>query len=349
LAMTPASDESPLHRVVAWAIIGIFVLLFGATLYLTREVLVPLVAAAIIGTTLGPLNRRAGRHHVPPWLFALLIVGVLIAVLHISTLLFFAPISKWIERAPEFGAIIKDKLHAMDSALATFRGLTNTISQNANPADGGSGFKIDFSAFIEPVLGFLTPAVSQLIIFLAALFFVLVSQADLRRSLILLFSGQDARLRAIRIMNDVEEDLARYAATVTVINFGLGCLTALGTAIIGLPSPVLWGILAFLCYVGPALVLCILFGVGLINFSSFGYALVAPALYVALTTAEGHFITPNIVGQRFTLSPLAVFLALVFWTWLWGPVGGFLAVPILIVGIVTFNHLFSEEEVPLPG
>jgi predicted PurR-regulated permease PerM len=341
-------DEGPLHLAVSWATIGIFLILFGAVLYLTRAVLVPVVAAAIVSTTLGPLSRRAGQHRIPPWLFAFLVVVALVAILHISTLIFFVPISKWIDRAPELGAIIKDKLHAMDSALATIRGLQSAVS-----TDGSSGFKIDFSTFIEPVLGFLTPAVSQLIIFLATLLFFLVGHAALRRSLILVFSSQDARLSAIRVLNEIEEDLARYAATVTVINFALGCLTAMGAYVIGLPNPVLWGFLAFLCnfvpYIGPAFVLCVLFGIGLINFPSVGYALIAPAFYVTLTTLEGHFITPNIVGQRFTLSPLAVFLALVFWTWLWGPVGGFLAVPILIVGLTVFNHMFVEDETALPG
>jgi len=344
----PSSYEGHLQSVVSWALIGIFLMLFVAALYLTRAVLVPVVAAAIVGTTLAPLGRRASQHRIPHWLYALLVVVALIALFQLSMLVFFGPISKWIERAPELGGIIKDKLHALEGTLATIRGL-----QSAMSSDGGSGFKVDFSAFIEPILGFLTPAVSQLIIFLAMLFFVLVSQADLRRSLILVFVGQDARLRAIRTLNDVEEDLARYAATVTVINFAWGCLTTIGAYILELPNPLLWGFLAFLCnfvpYIGPAFVVCVLFGVGLINFPSVGYALIAPAMYVGLTTIEGHFVTPNIVGKRFTLSPLAVFLALVFWTWLWGPVGGFLAVPILIVGIVVFNHMFTEEEATLPG
>ncbi|MBO0756517.1 MAG: AI-2E family transporter, partial [Bradyrhizobiaceae bacterium] len=122
---------------------------------------------------------------------------------------------------------------------------------------------------------------------------------------------------------------------------------SVGASIIGLPNPVVWGVLAFLSnfvpYIGPAFVLCVLFGVSLINFSSLGYALIMPAYYLALTTLEGHFITPNIVGKRFTLSPLVVFLALVFWTWIWGPIGGFVAIPILIASLIIFNEFFSAD------
>jgi predicted PurR-regulated permease PerM len=147
--------------------------------------------------------RRAESRHVPPWLFAILVISILVAVLHASMFLFLAPFSKWIERLPELGDIIKSKLHAMDSALAALRGL-----QATSPIDDG-GFKIDLSAFVEPVLGFLTPAISQLVIFLAMLFFLLIGQVALRRNLILVFSGQEQRLRAIRILNNIEEDLAR--------------------------------------------------------------------------------------------------------------------------------------------
>jgi predicted PurR-regulated permease PerM len=342
---TAADQKTYLPLIVACATIGIFLIMFGAMLYLTRAVLIPLAAAVIVGLTLAPLGRRVTRHRVPPWLFALLVVAALIATLHISTLLFSGPVSGWIERAPDLGRAVEEKLRSFDNALGSLRWLKDN--------SGGSGLKIDFASLIGPVLGVLTPAVSQLVIFLAMLFFVLISQDDLRRHFILIFPGQELRLRAIRILNDIEDDLARYVATVAVINAVLGCLTAIGAYVIGLPNPELWGVLAFLCnfvpYIGPALVLCILFAVGLINFPSLGHALIAPAFYLALTTLEGHFITPNIVGKRFTLSPLAVFLALVFWTWLWGPIGGFLAVPILIVGLVIFNHLLFDDDAALPG
>jgi hypothetical protein len=90
----------------------------------------------------------------------------------------------------------------------------------------------------------------------------------------------------------------------------------------------------------------VLFGVGLVTFPSLGHAFVAPAALLGLTTLEGHFITPTIVGRRITLNPLVVVLALAFWTWMWGPIGAFLAMPLSIVGLVVVGHLFPTDEVP---
>src|SRR5262249_8041212 len=154
---------------------------------------------------------------------------------------------------------------------------------------------------------------------------VLLDRDDMRKYVILLFGDQEDRLRVIRILNDVERNLARYIGTVTLINLAVGALTALGTWLLGFPSPALFGALAFVCnyipYLGPAVVVVVLFLAGIVSFPSLAYAAVAPCLFVALATLEGHVITPSVVGRRLTLNPLGVFLNLAFWTWLWGPVG----------------------------
>jgi predicted PurR-regulated permease PerM len=107
-------------------------------------------------------------------------------------------------------------------------------------------------------------------------------------------------------------------------------------------------LLNYVPYVGPGVMVIVLFGVGLVSFPSIAHAAIAPLGFIVLTTTEGHLVTPTIVGRRLTLNPLLVLLALAFWTWMWGPFGAFLAVPLSIVGLVVFNHLFPTEEVNLP-
>ena len=82
-------------------------------------------------------------------------------------------------------------------------------------------------------------------------------------------------------------------------------------------------VLNFIPYIGAAIIEIGMFLVGLITFPTVSYALLAPLLYIAMGLVEGQFITPSVLGRRFTLNPLTVFLALVFWAWLWGPVGAF--------------------------
>jgi predicted PurR-regulated permease PerM len=192
----------------------------------------------------------------------------------------------------------------------------------------------------------------QITLFFVTLIFFLATQIDFRRYMASFFTTREGKLRFIRIANDIEEHLATYVATVTIINFCLGVVVALGAWLFGLPNPIILGLVAmtlnYIPYIGAACTTLILLGVGLVSFASLGYALVPPAAFVGAATIEGQFITPTVLGHRLTLNPLAVLLALAFWAWLWGPMGAFLAVPLTIVILVTMTHLFPPDESKLP-
>jgi len=138
-----------------------------------------------------------------------------------------------------------------------------------------------------------------------------------------------------------------------LINLGVGVLTGLICAMAGMPNPAGLGALAatlnFFPIIGPVAMFVILTAVGIISFPTLTAGLVAPLAFVGLTFLEGHFVTPTIIGRRLSLNALAVFIALAFWTWLWGPMGGFLSSPLLIVGLVLKEHLMPSETPQLPG
>jgi predicted PurR-regulated permease PerM len=347
------SDPLPVDDVkTVWAsagqaaTIGIFLLLFGGFLYIGRAILLPTLAAAVVALTLAPLVKAAKRHGISPWITAILIVSLSVGALALAATALAAPLSEWIGRAPEIGATIKDKLAVLDQPLAALHELETTLF-GADSAEVSAGPNV-----VLPVVAFLTPAAGELLLFFGTLMFFLVGQIELRANLVSLFGSHDAKLRFLKIMRDIERNLAGYLTVVTLINAAVGTIVAVGAGLVGLPHPAIFGFLAavlnYVPYVGPAVMVVVLFAVGLVTFSSLGHAFIAPLGFIALTTAEGHFVTPTIVGRRLTLNPLLVFLALAFWTWMWGPIGAFLAAPLSIIGLVIFNHLFPHEEVKLP-
>jgi predicted PurR-regulated permease PerM len=103
--------------------------------------------------------------------------------------------------------------------------------------------------------------------------------------------------------------------------------------LLGVPNPILWGamvaILNYAPYIGPAASTIALTIVGLLSFDSVLEALMVPGSFLLITTVEGQFITPMILGQRLLLSPVAIFLSMILWGWLWGVAGALLAVPLL--------------------
>jgi predicted PurR-regulated permease PerM len=348
------SDPLPVNNVhTVWAsagqaaTIGIFLLLFVAFLYVGHAILLPILAAAVIALTLAPLIKAANRSGISPWLTGIAILAIVLGALSLIVTALAGPVSEWIGRAPEIGATLKEKLSVLDQPLASLRELESSLFGNS---------QIDVKDFapnvVLPVVAFLTPAAGELLLFFATLYFFLVGQIELRNHAVAMFAQRDAKLRFLKIMRDIERNLAGYLTVVTVVNIAVGMIVAVGAWLLGFPNPAIFGLLAgllnYVPYVGPAVMVIALFGVGLVTFSSLGQALIAPIGLIALTAIEGHFVTPTIVGRRLTLNPLVVFLTLAFWTWMWGPFGAFLAVPLSIVGLVVVNHLFPADDVNLP-
>jgi predicted PurR-regulated permease PerM len=184
------------------------------------------------------------------------------------------------------------------------------------------------------------------------LFFMLLGRAEIRRMMVALARTREAKLNVLKMLNEAEHDLTSYLSTIATINVCVGIGAGLIAWVTGMPSPIAWAVLGFILnfipYIGALMMELAMFLVGLVVFPTLTQALIPPLLYLAMGILEGHFITPSIMGHRFTLHPLTVFLSLIFWTWLWGPIGAFLAVPLLIIGVVAAGHLFPKEEPALP-
>jgi len=336
------------HTAAQSAIIGIFIILFIAALELARPVLLPAASAFVVTMMFGPLSARADRYGVPSIVSAIVLWLLVVVVFYGVIVLLSAPVVDWIGKAPDIGRNIQEKLRVLDRPMAAMQEMRNALL----PSDTKGGLGFDIVSIVQPAVTIVTPAIGQTFIFFGTLFFMLLGRTRLRRVLVAFFDDRDARLRTLKIMNDIEHNLTGYLSMVAIINFVVGLAAGAIAWLVGLPDPLAWAVLGFILnfipYIGALIMEAALFFVGLVTFPTLTYALVAPLLYVVFATLEGHFITPSIVGRRLTLNPLTVFLSLVFWTWLWGPVGAFLAVPLLIVGLVAVGHLFPSDDPALP-
>lgn len=349
----PLSGIPALWRLAALlATLGMGVLALVAALYLGRSILLPVVAALVVGITLSPVVKLGTRAGIPPAVSAIVLVLLLTAAIGAGLIFFAAPLTEWIARAPEIGAVVQEKLRVFDYPLSVLRELRSAIMPSG-PSKPTVALESNPAEMVSAVLIAITPAVSQFIVFFGTLIFFLATNASLRQKLVVSFVTREGRLRMLRIWNDIEQNLVGYVGVVTVINLALGAVTTVMLYLVGFPNPVTFGlitvVLNYIPYIGPAIVALVLFAVGLVAMPTLFQAALAPALFVAIATVEGHFITPSVVGRRLTLSPFIVFLALAFWTWLWGPIGAFLAVPLVIVSFVILGHLLPRDEASLPG
>jgi len=354
----PASQAMPAKAPVRYiwdgmargAVVGMFVLMLFAALYWAQPVVMPVMLALVAGMVLTPVLMQAAKFGIPHWITALALVLSIFAGLSYALVLLAEPIGDWIEKAPELGTVLREKLRFLDTPIAAFNSLRESLTGKV--ADGqGPNFDL-FPMLVQPVLSVLTPALGQLVVFFATLLFFLSGREALRIRFLTFWGERKARLGALQLLRDIESSLAGYFAVITAINLVLGILLSVVAWLVGLPSPLVWGILGFLLnflpYIGPAVTIVMLLAVGLMAFDSLLHALIAPAFYFIVGTIEGQFVTPGIVGLRLALSPLLVFLAVAFWTWFWGPFGALLAVPLLIIGTIALSYAYPKDEMKLP-
>ncbi len=329
------------------AVIGIFVLMLIAAFSLARPILIPAVLAFVLTLTLGPLSVRAERMGLPNVATAVLLWLLVIVVVYGSLALLTAPLLEWVGRASEIGASIQQKLHVLDGPLSRLQELRDALLPK-----GGGDVGVDIASFVRPVFEIVAPGVGQMLIFFGTLFFMLLGRAQIRRMMVALARTREAKLNVLKMLNEAEHDLTSYLSTIATINLCVGIGAGLIAWVTGMPSPIAWAVLGFILnfipYIGALMMELAMFLVGLVVFPTLTQALIPPVLYLVMGILEGHFITPSIMGHRLTLHPLTVFLSLIFWTWLWGPVGAFLAVPLLIIGVVAASHTFPKEEPALP-
>ncbi len=330
------------------SVTGLFAFAVLGALYLMRDVAVPVILAWVVANILLPVVKVMERNNVPRVLSVILVTLAFLAVLMTIIGLLSLPMTYWLGRANELGVLLKQKMETLSQPLSFFNEMMSSI--NSITGDKPT-FKVESdSNIVTSIYSVVTPAVSQAILFLGAMVFYLIYQKNIKTRSVLILPGRKARLTALRILSEIESNTTVYFGTFTIVNVCLGIVTTLMGWMLGLPNPLLWGVLAavvnYVPYVGAAVMTIVLFVVGLFSFPSVPEALPAPLIYMGLTTLEGQFITPTLMGRKMTLNPFAVFLAIGFWTWMWGPIGAFVAVPILMTTTVTFRHLFPKDDGP---
>jgi len=275
------------------ATIGIFVILFFVALSLARPIVLPTTAAFVVAMLLAPLSQRADAMKIPPLANAFALWFLVVAAFYLITALVSAPAIDWINKAPDISRDIQQKLQLLQEPLSFLRDLRNRLL----PSDTGQGFNVDLVAIAQQAVSVVTPALGQILIFFVALFFMLLGRKRLRSAFTGAFHEREARLRVLRIVGDIERNLAGYFGVVALINLGVGVGAGAIAAAVGLPDPVAWGVLGFVLnfipYIGAATMEIGMFLVGLVTFASFGHTIIAPLLYVVMALLEGQFITPS--------------------------------------------------------
>jgi predicted PurR-regulated permease PerM len=340
--LPPKSNfELLLSRGSQTAMIGLGVLGLIFALEAGQFLLAPVALAIIIGLMLGPVASRLERRGLVPVLSALVVVILFVLLVGALALALVTPLGYWAERLPQIWAQLQEQLVRLQQPLELLKNVRDEIrkvtGEGTMTVSVEDGSPVVSAATMAPAIG------AQVLIFLASLYFFVATREQTRIAVLRLCTSRKLRWRVAHIFRDVEALVSRYLLSISAINLGLGVAVTIALWLIGVPQPALWGALAgllnFVIYIGPAVMAALLFGVGLASFDSLAGSLMPPLVYLALNLIEGQFVTPTVIGRAMTLNPFVVFLALAFWLWIWGPVGGFIAIPALLIAFAVARNI----------
>jgi predicted PurR-regulated permease PerM len=344
-----------MERLSQLAVIVLAVIVSIAALDIVSDLAAPIALALVVGVVLSPVSDGWERLGLSPVFGALSSLVLTLAALGLLALLLQPMAAQLLDQAPKVWADMQDVIRALRGVVQGLEEASRDVSQAMEPAGDGTPAAARGSSMAVPSMAdamLIAPALAaQMLTFVGTLFFFLLSRADIYQSISRHLASPSNRAIVASRLRDAERIVARYFLTITLVNAALGLVTAGFLQALGMPGAFLWGVLAFLLnyvvYLGPALlVLALLFaGVGAFD----GAEALFPMLgFAALNFAEGQFITPALVGKRMEMNPLLVFVALLFGIWLWGPIGGIVAIPLMLWGIVLRNGLRAPQSAPAP-
>jgi predicted PurR-regulated permease PerM len=347
-APEPRQDESkadlqdllPTQRALdirSVSLTGLFVLATFYTLYFARDFILPILVAWILSSLLAPIVRLFKRVHIPEPLSALFIILALLGTLSLGAYRLSDPAAEWIQRAPQSLSGVRAKLQRVTRPVQGVQETTKELEKITTLGKDQEATEVEIKkpGLDEVVLSGAKNFILAGGVTLVLLYFLLASGDMFLLKLVKILPTLENKKRAVEIYRQIEADVSTYLAVVTLINTGFGCIIGFSMYLLGMPNPVLWGVmaavLAYIPYLGSLIGISTVTVVAILTFDEIFPIILVPSIYFALDSIEANLVTPMILGRRLALNPVIIFIWLIFCGWIWGITGALLAVPLLAI------------------
>jgi len=308
-----------------------------AFLYFARPVVLPMFMALAAAMTLKPLIRWLSYCRIPPGISAAVVLCFLVAAIGIGFIQLGRPAMTWMNDAPQHMTELRQRVQKMFprlSHLSQAAAAVNNLGATEEEQKQSPTVELKTSRVPSTVLnwsGTLMAGAGETLVLL----YLLLASGDLfLQKLVRMMPTLREKKRAVEVSHEIQQNISHYLFSVSLINLGLAVGVSVGLYFMGVRNAAMWGmlvaILNFVPYFGPSAGILLLASVGFLMFDTLWQAVLPAAWYLLLHTLEANFITPVLLGRRFSLNPVVIFVSLIFWIWLWGVPGALLSVPILV-------------------
>lgn len=345
----------------AYVLVPLWLIAAAAVVLVVREAkpfLAPVIASAVLAIALSPLSRVFERRlRFGKSLSALISLAIATSVVAGALWLLIPAADDWQARLSELAEEAERKLWPISATIDEVKKATEKVGEAANLS--GTDDRTTITVQQEPgyfstVLTNAPFVIIQVLTTLVVCFFFLRERRWLMRSGIGLVRDYRVRYRLAHIAHEIRRNVGTYFLITISISAGVGVVTALGFFAIGMPAPATWGgaiaVANFVPFIGPFLVAVASFIAGLAVYDSLEWCLLPPAIIFAVNVVEENAVIPMVIGRHFYTSPVVIILSVLFGAWLWGAIGGVLAVPTAIIVLSTlrrWRELSSHDSAPV--
>jgi predicted PurR-regulated permease PerM len=328
------------------ALVGLFVLALFYTLHLAREFILPVVLALLLDFLLSPVVRAMRKRGIPEPLGAGLVMLGLLSAAVIGTYRLSGPASEYLALAPSSVETVQRKLQSMRGSVERVTQAAEQV-ERATSGDEGERAQVEIRgpSLTRQLFGSTTAFLGAATVVIFLTYFLLAAGDLFLQKLVAVLPQFKDKKVAVTIARETEAQISLYLFTTTLINAGVGLVTGVALWLLGMPNPVLWGVVAavlnFVPYVGAVANTVLLTLAAFVTFEDPGRALLVPGTFLALNLIESNLVTPFIYGNRMKLNTVALFIGLVFWWFIWGVPGAILAVPMMAAFKIACDHIES--------
>lgn len=341
--------EDPNRDLRTTCLVVLCVLAVIGALYVGAAFLGPIAIAIVLNALFRPVVRGLKRLGVPVSLAAAIVVLGLIAGVTAIGYGLAAPVRNWISDVPQRFTAAEAKIRRIRAPVQKLSDAANQVERAASGAAAGgsttapttqASVSVESPAPGAPpismttrVLGTTTALIGGAAEVLLLLYLLLAAdRLFLHKLMRVLDSRRDQRV-ADEVVHEAESIALRYVLVTAMINLGQAIVITLIMWWLGMPTPMLWGlftfVLEFVPYLGALVMIILLSGTAIATFDQIGHILLVPACYLIVTTLQNNLVSPYLYGQRLKLNPVAVLVSVIFWWYVWGIPGAFLAVPMM--------------------
>jgi predicted PurR-regulated permease PerM len=346
LGETAHTIERTRTRSIEATVLTVLALLY--TLYFARDFLIPIVFALLLNFLLSPLIRRLTRIHIKPPIGSAIVVLILITAIGGGAYQLAGPAQRWAMIAPQSFSKAQTKLRGI---IRPMQQVSKNVEQAANAVgDQSTGRKQEIVVQQGPSLssrlfGTTQKIAAGLLEIFILLYFLLAGGDLFLQKLIKVLPHFNDKVKAVDIARATEAAVSAYLSTALFVNLAEGTVVAGVLWMLGMPNPLLWGALVacleFVPYLGAFTAVVVLGLAGLTTYDQVGRALLIPGSFLAINLLQANLVTPLLLGHRLTLNPVAIFVGLAFFFWIWGVPGAFLAVPLLATFKIFCDNIVS--------